>query len=98
MADLGIKLGIKNLREYPGAWVYRVDDEWTIAINGKDEPQRVEPEGCMATTIQPFDAAVWFNGWLAATLSPLEGIFAAGAGANEDTFIEAMDRAIAKAA
>lgn len=92
IAALALKTGVKDLRSL---WLHKVDEKWTVAINGADEALRAEPEGMMGATIEPFNAAVWYNGWLAGSLSPLEGIFAAGSGANEDSFIEALDRAIA---
>lgn len=96
MVELALALGVRNLKDYPSAWVHKVDDNWTIAINGKVDAVRVEIEGDMGATIPPFEAAVFYNGWLAGLLSPVEGIIVAGEGANEDTFIVALDAAIAK--
>lgn len=98
IVQLGLKLGVSNLKDYPGAWVHKVDECWTVAVNGLDDPVRAKPQGCMSVSIDPFNAAVWFNGWLAGSLDPYGGILAAGEGANEDTFIEAVDEAIRKIA
>ena len=97
MVELALALDVRNIKDYPSAWVQKVDDEWTIAINGKDNPVIVMPEGCMTATVKPFEAAVFYNGWLAASLSPVDGVFIAGGGANEDSFIAAVDAAIARA-
>lgn len=32
--DLGLLLGIENLKDRPDAWVCKVDERWTFAING----------------------------------------------------------------
>lgn len=94
MVLLGLKLGVESIKDFPGAWVQKVDDHWTFAVNGHEEDLRVDlPELGMAATIKPFNAAVWFNGWLCASLSPFEGVFFSGDVVNEDTFIEALDRA-----
>jgi hypothetical protein len=96
MAQLAIALGVTNLKDREGAWVHQVDDQWTIAINGKDHDVEVRPDGSMGATLQPFHAVVFYNGWLASLLNPYGGEFVAGSAANENTFIEAIDRAIAK--
>lgn len=96
IVQLGLKHGVSNLKDYPSAWIHKVDDQWTLALNGKDNELPVEPEGTMGISrLEPFHAAVWYNGWPAGILYPYGGEFAAGEGANEDTFIEALDRAIA---
>lgn len=96
MVELGLVLGVKSIKDFPGAWVQKVDERWTFAVNGHEEDFRVdEPELGMTAILPPFNAAVWYNGWLCASLSPFEGVFFSGSSANEDTFIEALDRAIA---
>ena len=95
MVRLGTALGVKNIKDLPGAWVQRVDDEWMFAINGRDETLCVQPDENTMPANLPFGiAAVWFNGWMAGTLDPFGGVFVVGMGANEDKFIEALDRAI----
>ena len=87
VAELAIKLGAAPLNKHPGCWEYDVDDQWSIKLNGHD----TETDG-----IPPFLLAVSYNGWPAGIVSPTEGgVIAAGTSANEDTFIEALDRAIA---
>src|ERR1044071_2347630 len=90
MVQLGLLLGVRSIKDRAGAWVQKVDEQWVFAINGHDESVKVSDLGISAT-IKPFEAAVWFNGWLCASLSPFEGVFFGG---KEDEFIEALDRAI----
>lgn len=95
MMQLGLALGVSSIKDLPGAWVQKVDERWTFAVNGHEEDIRVDrPELGMAATVMPFNAAVWYNGWLCASLSPFDGVFFSGSAANEDTFIEALDKAI----
>ena len=91
MVQLGLKLGVRSIKDFPGVWFQEVDDQWAFAVNGHEEEMDAAPEGGMRVKIAPFEAAVWHNGWLAATLSPIEGVFL---NASEDRFIEALDRAI----
>jgi hypothetical protein len=43
--------------------------------------------------LEPGLFAVWYNGWLAGILDPFgHGVMAAGAGANEDTLIAALEK------
>lgn len=93
MAQLGLLLGVRSIKDLPGAWVQKVDDHWSFAVNGHDEEVRVAPTPSdMAATVKRFEAAVWYRGWLAASLSPAGGVFL---NASEDEFIDALDRAIA---
>ncbi|MFQ5539217.1 MAG: hypothetical protein ACE5FB_02365 [Candidatus Binatia bacterium] len=64
-------------------WTHKLDDHWLIKINGFPEPK----EG-----IPAFHMMVDFNGFPAGCVSPFEGSFAAGAVANEDSFIEAVEK------
>lgn len=96
IVEYGTASGVKNICDFPGAWIQKVDEQWTFALNGKDETLRVDPgDGGMSATVDFGNAAVWYNGWLAGTFDPSGGIFVTGSGANEDSFIAAMDKAIA---
>lgn len=95
MVELGLLLGVKSIKDFPGAWLQKVDDVWTFAVNGHEEEMEVGLEGGMGVNLDPYNAAVWKNGWLAATLSPVEGVFLGG---GEDEFIAALDSALAKPA
>lgn len=99
IVDLALALGAtaENLRRKPGAWVHRLDETWIIAINPHDEEIEVTIDGTMGGRLREFEAGIWFNGWLAGLINPAGGTIAAGAGANEDNFIRALDRALVKA-
>ena len=90
-------LGIRDIGAMTEAWTHEIDGEWTIAVNGHPEPVSVQPDGCMAIDLRPFEFAVWFNGWLAGKLTGHgDGVFAIGAGANQQEFAEAIDRLVAE--
>lgn len=95
--ELGVELGARNLKSRPGAWVHRIDRTWIVALNPHEEELEVEIDGTMGGRLQSFEVGVWFNGWLAGILTPRGGAIAAGAAANEDAFIRALDRAICEA-
>lgn len=86
---------VTNIKDLPGAWECKVDDTWYVACNGHDELLSVEPPGTMGADIPPYYFAIWYNGWLAGVFHPYGGIFAAGTGANEETFTVAVQRHIA---
>lgn len=86
--------GVRNIKRLPHGWYYRLDDTWEWIVNGTLEPITVTPSGTMGATVPPFTAAVWYHGWLAGLFSPFEGIFAAGEGANEETFLAAIEAAL----
>lgn len=90
-------LGVRDIGAMTEAWTHKVDEAWTIAANGHTEPVSVEPDGCMAADLAPFEFAVWFNGWLAGILTVSgDGVFASGAGANQQAFSRAIDQFIAE--
>lgn len=86
--ELAAALGAKDISKLPGCWSHQVDDHWKIDLNGKDTPIHGIP---------PFHIAIEYNGWPAGILSPVGGLIAAGVGANETTFIRALDKAISRA-
>lgn len=94
--DLGLLLGIENLKDRPDAWVCEVDKRWTFAINGSDGDKSVEINGSMGIDrLEKYQMAVWFNGWLAGILNPVGGIICAGTAGNEDVLIKALEERIA---
>jgi len=97
VVELMETLGVSGINRLPGAWIYRVDNHWTIAASGHRQPVKVEPEGCVTIDLDPFTFAAWWNGWLAMVLDLREGWIAAGELANEETLIEALDAAIVEA-
>ena len=95
--DLADHLGVKDIQSLRKPWVHIIDEHWTVAVNGQNVLQRVDPMHHMSIDdLLPYHAAVWFNGWLAGIFSPAGGTFAAGTAANEETFAAAIDAAINK--
>ncbi len=84
----------KPMNKYAACWEHRIDDDWSIAVNG--HPTQKETEG--GCTVPPFSAYIEWNGFPAGILGMNGGMLVAGSGANEDTLIEALDAAIAGAA
>ena len=77
--------GYANISEYPG--IISVEcGKWKIEMHGSKEDIDDLP---MATV------RVTYNGWPAGFVNAAGGIIAAGAAANEDTFIEALKEALA---
>lgn len=101
IADLAAALDVHDISQLPGAWEYRVDDNWRIAVNGHTTELSVAPAGCMEVTIPQFAAVVWWNGWLAGLLTPYGGTIVqhpSGEGASEDALIAALRKATTEAA
>jgi hypothetical protein len=94
--DLGLLLGVKNLKDWPEPWICKIDDHWTLAINGSDEEKDVDlgQDSMGITKLKTFQMAIWFNGWLAGILNPVGGIICAGEAGNEDNLIRALEERI----
>ena len=79
----------------PGLWERKLDERWTIWVNGHLEPL---PAGDGAQMmVHPGDCYVEYNGWPAGSFSiihPGQGMIAAGAKANYHTFCEAIEKAL----
>lgn len=96
IAQYALKVGARSIADLAVPWWATIDEHWLVAINGLEvAAQFVPSNGGMTITIPAYHAAVWYNGWLAAFLQPFAGTFISGSAGNEDTFIEAMDRALA---
>ena len=93
IAALGGALGVRNVNKLPGCWEHQVDERWWISLNGHKETIK-DSHGA---EVPGFHAAIEYNGWPAGIISPIGGIIAAGEGANEHNFIEALKAATAKA-
>jgi len=87
--DLAQRLGISHINKLPGCWEHRVDDAWSISLNGHREPT-LNSQGI---EVPPFSVYVEFNGLPAGVFNAFGGTIAAGAVANERTFIAALKRA-----
>ena len=97
IAELCAALGEAPVVQYGGAWIHQVDDAWRVAVNGHRHPVEIPAdERNMAVTLGAFEFAVWYHGWIAGLFSAFEGTFAAGEGANENTFIEAINQKIGR--
>ena len=93
IAVLAQRLGVTEINKLPGCWEHQVDEQWWIAVNGRSEAV----ECSRGFKIDPFDCYIEYNGWPAGSINPGGGIIAAGEGANEDTFIEALQKSDSKA-
>ena len=88
IGDLGIALG----GVLGTVWEHQVDDQWYFAVNRSKETQTVERTSLV--DIGRGEIYVEYNGWPAGMIDQRDGVIAAGDGANEDTFIAALEAAI----
>jgi hypothetical protein len=89
VCDLAISLGVTRINKLPGCWEHQVDEHWWVAVNGHDKPTLCSTE----TSVPPFSIYVVFNGWPAGIIDAGGGCLAAGALANEETFLAAIQNA-----
>lgn len=89
IAQLAGRLGIEKINEMEGCWEHQVDGLWWIAVNGHTKPLKCSH----GAEVPPINCYIEFNGWPAGIIDPFGGIIAAGAAANEDTFIDALNAA-----
>ena len=88
IAALAQSLGVTEINGLPGCWEHQVDKRWWFAVNG----HREAVECSRGFVIDPFDCYIEYNGWPAGSIHPGGGIIAGGEGANEDNFIEALQK------
>lgn len=86
IADIAEKDGVTPLNNLPGVWERKIDEHWTIAVNGHREEKKHK-----GVPVPPYCCYVEFNGWPAGLFTPYGGQFAAGDLANEDSFIKALE-------
>ena len=79
-------LGHEDLQAYPGIFSVQVDDLWEIATHAQAGP---------IDRLPPYTIRIRFNGWPAGVLDAGGGVITAVAAANENTFIAALDAALA---
>jgi hypothetical protein len=96
IAKLAEALGVKEINKLDGCWECQVDEQWHVAVNGHPYVQQVQRDGA-GWSIDPFHCYVEFNGWPAGSFHPHGGWIGAGGLANEEAFIEALQRATEKA-
>jgi hypothetical protein len=89
IADFALARGVRSIKDLPGCWHYKVDEQWEMWLNGHREPVTLGhgPE------VPPFSAYIEFNGWPAGVTDAAGGWFAAGSIANLDAFERALDSA-----
>ena len=92
LGEIGKAFGVKNINKLPACWEFQIDEQWWVAVNAHHE-NRDTSEG---DTVPPFHCYIKYNGWPAGLIYSSGGIIAADEDANEDTFIAAIDAAIAK--
>jgi hypothetical protein len=85
IAKLAAAYNLPPLNELPNVWECKVDEHWTIVVNGHKEKKQWHD-----IEIAPFHCYVEFNGFPAGIFSPRGGSIAAGELANEETFINAV--------
>lgn len=86
---------IPGISKLPGLWERKLDEQWTIWINGHMKPLAAGSTGAKMM-VRPGDCYVEFNGWPWGSFSVIrgDGIVGAGGLANYDTFCEALNAAI----
>lgn len=93
VAELAEALGVRAINRLEGCWEHQIDSRWWVALNGHRQPI----ESSHGPTVEPFACYVEFNGWPAGVCTAFGGQFAAGAAANEETFLEAVREATERA-
>ena len=91
ITDLALALNAEPINQYPDCWECKIDNHWTIAVNGHRVPKMWND-----IVVQPFHVYVEFCGFPAGMISAFGGIIAAGGMANEDTLIAAIETRIEK--
>lgn len=86
--------GVPKLTDLPGCWEVKVGDDWWFALNGHDKQIRCSK----GAEVPPFNAYVMYGDWPAGFIDPYGGVFAAGRGANVESFTAAVRAAIASPA
>ncbi len=90
------KDGIAPVSKLPGLWYRKLNDTWSIWVNGHLETLKAESTDGCGMEVAPADVYVEYNGWPAGTFSLItgSGVIAAGEGANYGTFCDALREAI----
>lgn len=89
ICNLAHKRGARSIKDQPGLHEIEIDEHWIARVN---------PHGEEVKGVLPYHIALEFNGWPAGMFHATSGgVIAAGAAANEDTLIEAVQAAIEKA-
>jgi len=85
--DAHQQLGLPPIKEMPGGVWDATFGPWRMVVNANREPVTT-PSG---VTVDPYHTYVEYHGWPAGVLGPAgDGQFAAGVGANPETFAAAL--------
>jgi hypothetical protein len=83
ITELAKKLEKKGLQKYPGLWEYIIDENWKIKLNKHDE---------MIGAVPGHHCQILYRGWPKGMIARWGGWMSWGPIANENTFIEAVQR------
>lgn len=81
LAELGLSLGVGNLKDHPGCWEHQIDELWWVAANGHSEPMKCSK----GTEVPPFNFYVMCNGWPCGLVGPYGGVLILMHGEDGDT-------------
>lgn len=88
LIDYAMSKGCTPEKLKDGLWTNKVDDQWEITMNGKDE---------VVENIPPFSWSIKFNGWPAGILGVMgDGILCAGSHGNEENLKKALIKNLAQ--
>lgn len=87
------KDGIKTINDCPNKTYERKLGNWIIAMHGNKNNQIIKPKDCMDIEAEYGKIYLWWNGWIAGTISPFEGIIINHPeGCNEKRLIEDINK------
>ena len=89
IVNYALSHGVRSLADRPGLWEVQIDEHWWIALNPHDEKLKCSH----GADVSFGHCYIEWNGWPAGMITPYDGIIAAGALANEDSFIAAVKAA-----
>ena len=92
LRDWSKRQGAAPLNQGPGCWERKIDEDWSVSINGHREPRN----NSAGLEVPPFSAFIQWKDWPAGVIDPGGGIIVAGEFANENIFIDALKAAGAK--
>lgn len=103
---LASRHGAAPLNKHQDCWCCEIDERWFLACNGHREPRNYSRGGELRTadillpgiTVPPFCIMVEYNGFVAGLIDAHGASFAAGTCANLETFHEALQKHLEKAA
>jgi len=90
VAELAEAFGAEGINRLPGCWEHAIDDAWWVAVNGHG----TERTCSRGVTVPPYAVAIMYGCAPAGVVTPAGGWIAAGEGANEATFLAAVEQAI----